>query len=246
VVGGEALVAQQRVVVGDRRLAAARARQRVGEQREAGGAREPGDHVRARPVALVAPGDHHAAPGAGEDGAQRLALGAGVRRRRRPAQPRAPAGTAAAARLVVGQRRLEHERLAQRHVEVHGARPVAEGGPDRAAGQGAHPAQPLWTGRVGPHVEEPLRRSAVQAELVDRLTRPDLAQLGWTVRGEHDQRHAGLVGLDHGRQVVGRRRAARAGQHGRAPRRLGQAEREEAADALVDVRPAAQPGVSHE
>ena len=42
----------------------------------------------------------------------------------------------------------------------------------------------------------PLGRPAVDPLLVDRLGRAAVAQLGWPVRAEHDQRHPRLLGLD--------------------------------------------------
>ena len=59
VISREALVAKQRVIVGDRRVAAAGARQGIGEQGIAGGAGELRDR-RGRP-SVLAPGDDHAA-----------------------------------------------------------------------------------------------------------------------------------------------------------------------------------------
>ena len=101
----------------------------------------------------------------------------------------------AAARLLRGQRRVEHERLAQREVEVHRARAAVERGPVRAAGELAQPAHALGRGGVVVDLEEPLGRAAVELDLVDRLPGADLAQLGRAVGGQHEQRHARLVGL---------------------------------------------------
>ena len=142
-------------------------------------------------------------------------------------------------RLVVGrrQRLVEHERLAQREVQVHGAGAPGDGRLVGAEGEPAHPPQPLGRRAVGADLEEPLRRAAVELQLVDRLAGPDLAQLRRAVGGEDDERDPRLVGLDHGRQVVRGRRPARARDRRGAPALLGHAEREEAGHALVDVRP---------
>ena len=162
----EGRVAQQRVVVRDRRRAAARARQRVGEQRQRRRAsakrRERGAEPR---VALAR--------------ARRRAARAGAARAPRPAcrrRPRAggaarpgrvthgrPSGAPAAARLVGRQRLVEHERLAQREVQVHRARAAVERGPARAAGERAQPAQPLGRRRVVVDLDEPLGRARRRA-----------------------------------------------------------------------------------
>ena len=225
---------QQRVVVRDRRRAAAGARQRVGQQRDRGALGERGQRRPERRVALGAAGD--------DDGLRtRLELGAQpvddrLRRGARHAGPRDPRAAAGAAAVVVGQRPVGHERLAQREVQVHGAGPAADGCPERAARELAQPAQPLRRGGVRVDLEEPLGRAAVELDLVDRLPGAEVAQLGRPVGGEHDQRDARLVRLDHGRDVVGRRGAGRAGQRRRHAGRLRDPEREEAGAALVEVR----------
>ena len=96
-------------------------------------------------------------------------------------------------------------------------RPLARG-PERAAGELAHPAQPLGRRGVVVDLEEPLGRAAVELDLVDRLAGADVAQLGRAVGGEHEQRHARLVRLDHRGRVVGGGGARRAGEHDRRAR----------------------------
>ncbi len=90
------------------------------------------------------------------------------------------------------------------------------------------------------HLEEPLGGVAEQLQLVDRLPGAVLAQLRRAVGGEQEQRHPRLVRLDGGRQELGGGRPGGAGDGHRESRGLGQAEREEARAALVDVREAAQ------
>jgi hypothetical protein len=70
---------------------------------------------------------------------------------------------------------------------------------------------------------EPAHGVSEQVGLVDRLRRADVAQLGWAVGGDDEHRNGGQVGLDDRGVEVGRRRAARAQQHGRRP---GQSEAE--------------------
>ena len=116
-------IAQQRVVVRDRRLAAAGAGQRLGEQRDRGALGERGQRRAELRVALRAPGDEHRARRAVRSADERVDRArAGLRAHPRARQPRAPAVAAAAAGLLLGQRLVEHERLAQREVQVHRAR----------------------------------------------------------------------------------------------------------------------------
>ena len=88
----------------------------------------------------------------------------------------------------------------------------------------------------------PLRRPAVDPLLVDRLGRAAVAQLGWPVRAEHDQRHPRLLGLDHGRVELGDGGPRRGQQDDRPAARAGHAEREEAGGALVEEHPDPEPG----
>jgi hypothetical protein len=228
---GEALGAQQVVVVGDGGGAAPGAGERIGQQRRAEGGRGGRQRGGEAVVALVATGDD-----------DRALPDLELDRRGRRAAARAREGLVAGRR----QRLVEHERLAQREVQVHGARTPGHGRLVGAEGELAHPAQPLGRGAVRADLEEPLRRAAVELELVDGLPGPDLAQLGRAIGGEHDQRDARLVGLDHRGEVVGGRGAAGARHRRRAPALLAHAEGEEAGHALVDVRPRPQAGLARE
>src|SRR4051812_1595994 len=87
-----------------------------------------------------------------------------------------------------------------------------------------------------PHLHEPLGERAEDLELVDRLPGAGVAQLGRPVGGQHDERHAGLMRLDHAGQQVGQRAPGRARDRDRRARGLGQAQGEEAGRALVDHR----------
>ena len=159
---------------------------------------------------------------------------------RPPARP-PPLGSSA------GSGGVEHERLAQREVQVHRAR----AGPSSAvqnARQASWRSQRMRSGVAGcvVHLEEPLRGAAVELDLVDRLPGAEVAQLRRPVGGQHEQRHARLVRLDHRGRVVRRRRARRAGERDRQARRLRQPEREEGAAALVEVRGRAQPRLARQ
>ena len=212
--------------MGDRRPAAARSRQRVGEHGPAGGRAEGrrglahrawvGWPDRRRPAALVASG-HDQPAGFAPDVRRPFGAGAPVRRQ-----------------LAVGR-----QRLAQREVEVHHSGAALERCPVSAAGERAHPAQPLGRCVVHADLEEPLGGAAEQLQLVDRLPGAHLAQLRRPVGAEQQQRHACLLRLDRRRQQLGGGRARGAGHRHRQPRSLGQPQREEARAALIDVRVAA-------
>ena len=236
--GGPAAVAQQRVVVRDRRRAAPGARQRLGQQREPGALGERRDRLPEPGIALR-PAGHHHRPG------PRAQL---VRERRRAAvgrlgaDPRArdprPPALAPGHDLDVGHSvgAVRHQRLTQREVQVDGPGAPFDRRPERAAGELAQPAHPRGRRRVVVDLEVPLGRAAEQLDLIDRLPGADVAQLRRAVGGEHDQRHARLVGLDHRRRVVRGCGAGGAGQRGRHAGRLRQPQREERGAALVQMR----------
>ena len=148
-------------------------------------------------AALVAPGDDHRPLGLRQEGDERAcALGRARPVPGRPRQPRPPARPPAAAGLGRRQRRVEHERLAQREVQVHGAGP-----PSVAVHTARQASARIHRSRSGvaawrADVEEPLGVVAVELELVDRLAGADLAQLRRPVGGEDDQRDPRLVRLD--------------------------------------------------
>ena len=85
--------------------------------------------------------------------------------------------------------------------------------PGRPADRHARPAGVVGDAGVG----EPPHRPPVQVGLVDGLRRPDVVQLGRSVGRADDQRHAGVVGLDHRRVQLGGRRAAGRADDGRTP-----------------------------
>ena len=109
------------------------------------------------------------------------------------------------------------------------------------AGQRAPVAGRTQAGLGQAGLAEPAHRGAVQLDLVDGLVGADPAQLGGPVGGEHDERHARLVGLDHRRVEVGCRRARGAQHRYREPAGLGQAERGERGRTLVDPDVQPQP-----
>ena len=241
---GPLRVAQQRVVVRDRGGAAARAGGRLGQQRRARALGERGQRRGQARVALGPPGD--------DDRLRphpQLVLEAleqpvgGDAAGQRPRHPR-PAALAAGHDLDVRDPvAVREQRLAQREVEVHRPGPAVDRGVERAAGELAQPADAGGAGRVVVDLEVPLGGAAVELDLVDRLPGADVAQLRRAVGGQHEQRHARLVGLDHGGRVVGGGGAGGAGDRGGDAGRLGQAEREEGGAALVQVGGGAQAAV---
>ena len=134
------------------------------------------------------------------------------------------------------QRRLK--RLAERHVEMDDtfAHPVGGG-----VGAGGGRAQVADQQRIGVgfrqrHVHRPQRVIPVQLDLIDGLVRAAVAQFRRAIPGQDDQRHLQFVRLDDGRKEVGGRRAGNADQRDRLIGLEGDAEREKAGAALVQMR----------
>ena len=178
------------------------------------------DQPRERLVLVIATGLLATRAEAGADvGPSVRARGVGALQRRRP----------------VGE-----QGLPQGEVEVDRAGPSLEGEPVRPTGECPDPAQLRRPGAGGRDLDEPLRRRAEQVQLVDRLSGSVVAQLRRPVGREQQQRHTCLPRLDHGGQQLGGGRARGAGDGHRQPRRLRQAEGEEARAALIDVGEAAQ------
>ena len=180
-----------------------------------GRSRRPGPASALRPAACVARPRPHRDPGA--------------RGPPRPASPRRSAGRHPPA--------SGHERLAQAQVEVnrprHGAR-RPRGGRPGAAGQGAPVGVHPRPGLRHADLAEPAHRAPVQLQLVDRLVRAGATQLRGPVGGEHEQRHARLVGLDHRRVEMRGRGARRADHRDRPAAHLRQPQREERGRPLID------------
>ena len=193
-------------------------------------ARLPGQLDQGQRVVVAVAADHHAAFGPWQ--LERAARGVLVRER----GPRLPAGTPVE-RLRPLLAAAGYQRLAEGQVEVHRARQAA----DRArrvrpglTGQRAPVTDRARPGLGQAALAEPAHRGAVQLDLVDGLVGADPPQLRGPVGGEHDERHAGLVGFDHRGMEVGRCRARGAQHRHRAAAGLGQAERGERGGALVD------------
>jgi hypothetical protein len=153
-----------------------------------------------------------------------------------------PAIGATGRRHDIGQFRhslagLRHERLAEREVEVD--RPARRGGGGRDGPRGgqAHLAQQIGGDVRDRQRVEPLDVPAVEADLVDRLRRAEVLQLGRAVGGQHDQRYTREERLDHGGVEVGGGGAGAAQDRDRRAGRPGHPEREEGRRALIDVQP---------
>ena len=207
----------------------------VGEQEAVGAERR-------RPGAGVARGLAQQ----GHSGGRRPSGPGPAERRRRVAHdddgPRAPLeheGRGRVDRVDVGQHdlrqrdrgegRVGHERVVELHVEVH--RP-GEAAP-RARRRGQEPSD-LVRDRLG--VGDRRRRPYVGGEqtlLLGRLVGPGPAERGRAVGAHHDQGNVAVPRLEDGGVQVGDGGARRRDDRDRTPRRLGQAEREEAGPALV-------------
>ena len=158
-------------------------------------------------------------------------------RNRRPRRPVRASGRSRAG--------VRDQRLGEGQVDVHrpGRRPQRCGdGP--AHGRAPRPVLALRVRRHGRRQGEP-HRPAEDPRLHDRLVRAGPDQLRRPVRGEHQQRHPGVGGLQDGRVQV-RDGGARGRRHRhRTPGPQREAQREEAGGPLVDpdVQPQATGGV---
>ena len=203
---GRSPIAQHELGRAARRRAARRAAaRRSGRSRPVRGAR-PTAGRRAAGSARRRRTRRRASPSAGSRSSRpatitaRGAGASGTRRQLAPApattgcgDPRPAAGAAAGARVLGRQRRVEHERLAQREVEVHRAR----AGRRARSSTARHASARIQRTRSGvascvPTSTNHLAAVAVELDLVDRLAGADVAQLGRAVGGQHEQRHARL------------------------------------------------------
>jgi hypothetical protein len=90
-------------------------------------------------------------------------------------------------------------------------------------------------------IDEPLGVAAVEVQLVDRLGRAAIPQLGRPVRGEHDQRYPAERRLDDRRREVDGSGAGGPEQHDRLPRGSCDAQSEERGRAFIDQHPDGDP-----
>ncbi len=207
---------EQVLVGGQAHRPGPRARRGLGEHRPASLLRQVQQR---RGVGAAVTADDHPALGprqvqrarrrCGRESCPGSATGAAVQRLRPAAAP------------TVGRvRHAGHQGLTQRQVEVdRPGEPAADapGGRPGPAGQrppvGVHPRPRLRH----PGLAEPAHRIPVQLDLVDGLVRTGAAQLRRPVRGEHQQWHPCLAGLDHGPVEVRRRGPRGAHQRDRTP-----------------------------
>ena len=89
-------------------------------------------------------------------------------------------------------------------------------------------------------VDRPAHMDAEDPDLVDRLRRPAIAQLGRPVGGQQDERDARQRRLDDGGQEVGDGRPGGHDDRDRPARRAGKTEREEPGRPLVEQDPHAE------
>ena len=127
--------------------------------------------------------------------------------------PRHAAGPTRRSRSPVG-----HQRFGEGQVDVHRAGGCAERGGHRPPdGRAPRPVLPLGVARGSCRQREP-HGVAEDPGLDDRLVRARADQLRRAVRGEDEQRHAGVRRLEHGRVQVRHGRARRR-HHGHRPAR---------------------------
>ena len=111
-------------------------------------------------------------------------------------------------------------------------------GAPRRLGEGSHPQRPpgcLLAGYGYSRRTGPAGRRREQADLVDRLRRAHMMELRRTVGRTDDERHPGLVSLDHSRvQLSGGRTTGRADDGGDA-RCQGEADGVEGGAALIEL-----------
>ena len=250
--GGGGAIAQEEVVVGDRRRA--RGAHPTADRRAA----EPRHAPRMRPAPRRAPGPPRARRRRTPRRANSWRRGIAIPPTSSlPPVTRSGDPPSATARRRGARRRGGRDRIpatARRAPAARAAgmlRCTGPGGSPSAVQYARQASDLIHRSRSGPAsaevgLEEPPDRVSEQLQLVDRLPGADLAQLRRPVGGEDDQRHPRLVGLDHGGQQVGGSGPGGARDDDRSPRGLRRAEREESGAALVDVRPAAQALVARE
>ena len=136
---------------------------------------------------------------------------------------------------------VRQQRLAERHVEVHGTRRAGERGRDRATRQRADVCLGRRIAVEQRQLREPLRLAPVEVVLVDRLRRAAVAQLGRPVGREHDQRHARVRAPRPPPARAPSPRCPDVDEHDDRPAiGAGHAHREEARGALVEQHPHAE------
>ena len=211
----------------------------IGDDREAGRGGESGER-RGQGRVVLRTGDDEPPRGRGQTGGQLRDR----RRRRAPVARRSPRRTGAprwlrpirrpAAAPSAGSR---DERLTERDVEVDRAGRRARRDRDRPTDHRPDVAARLRLAVEQRQVDRPAHLRAEDPDLVDRLRRAPLAQLGRPIGGQHHERDPRQRRLDDGRQQVGDGRPGGHDDRDRAARRAGQAEREEPGCPLVEHDP---------
>ena len=202
----DAVITQKGVVaVDDRRTrmrTAADERERIGQQRHAERARQARDRLGQCRVELRS-ADDDAAPGPRQFIRQRIQRRVIQHTRRRTGR-HVRGGTGPldpVSGLIV--RRQWHERLAEREVQMHRPGWFGQRGRGGAAGQRARIAEEIRRGFRYGDFDRPLRVRAVQPQLIDRLRRADIAQLGWAIGRQDDQRYASNARLNDRWEEIG-------------------------------------------
>ncbi len=225
---GEGLVAHERVERGDdARMVDTNAGGRVGEHRPT---ERVGQRVDRRSLAVVAAG----ANARDDDAAATADDGGQLGQRLVGETPRGTLGHGGQLGAFLGQLPdLTQQRFTEGEVQMDRPRSRPAAAHPRVTGQVAPPRR--TTRRRGTRLAVPPHGGAVELTLVDGLRCPDPVQLRWPIGGEDQQRHVGLVRLDHRRVELGRCGAAGAQHDRRSSRHQTQAERHERRGALVVV-----------
>jgi len=153
--------------------------------------------------------------------------------------------TAAIARadLRLGCGRTRCERIAEWQIEVDGARRGAAGPSDRPTAHFTRVSQHSRIAIGNSGLGKPTHVRTVKMNLVDRLPRAPFAQFRRPIGAEYDQRNVGVVGLDHCRIEIRRRRTGCADERGGRTSRLRSTDGKKPRGPLVDLRPTAEQSV---
>ena len=150
------------------------------------------------------------------------------------------AAAIARAGLRLGCGRARCERIAEWQIEVDGARRRSAGPSDRPTAHFTRVSEHLRIAIGHSDLGKPTHVRTVKVNLVDRLPRAPFAQFRRPIGAEYDQRHVGVVSLDHCRIEIRRRRTGCANERGRSTGRLRSADGKKTRRPLVDLRPTAE------
>ncbi len=141
----------------------------------------------------------------------------------------------ARADLRLSRHRARRERIAEWQIDVDRARRRAAGTSDCPAAQFTRVSQHSRVTIGNSGLGKPTHVRTVKVNLVDRLPRAPFAQFRRPISGQYDQRHVGVVGLDHRRIEIRGRRTGCADERGRRTSRLRSTDRKKSRRPFVDL-----------